>query len=149
MKIPNHLSHKPILKLEDYSKLDGRFANQTDAEGLSIGLAQWSNATEMDLSAKVWRYTGKKWSRQSEELPLHRVLDLASLLCAAMSYVKTGDLPDDKSFPLTWAENSELMDILKEGIAKENKNGDLDKSLNRLSEYIKDLRYANLNFINY
>lgn|SRR5690606_22377798 len=141
MKIPNHLSHKPILKLEDYSKLDGRFANQTDAEGLSIGLAQWSNATEMDLSAKVWRYTGKKWSRQSEELPLHRVLDLASLLCAAMSYVKTGDLPDDKSFPLTWAENSELMDILKEGIAKENKNGDLDKSLNRLSEYIKDLRY--------
>ena len=141
MKIPNHLSHKPILKLEDYSKLDGRFANQTDAEGLSIGLAQWSNATEMDLSAKVWRYTGKKWSRQSEELPLYRVLDLASLLCAAMSYVKTGDLPDDKSFPLTWAENSELMDILKEGIAKENKNGDLDKSLNRLSEYIKDLRY--------
>lgn len=141
MKIPNHLSHKPILKLEDYSKLDGRFANQTDAEGLSIGLAQWSNATEMDLSAKVWRYTGKKWSRQSEELPLHRVLDLASLLCAAMSYVKTGDLPDDKSFPLTWTGNSELMDILKEGIAKENKNGDLDKSLNRLSEYIKDLRY--------
>lgn len=141
MKIPNHLSHKPILKLEDYSKLDGRFANQTDAEGLSIGLAQWSNATEMDLSAKVWRHTGKKWSRQSEELPLHRVLDLASLLCAAMSYVKTGDLPDDKSFPLTCAENSELMDILKEGIAKENKNGDLDKSLNRLSEYIKDLRY--------
>ena len=141
MKIPNHLSHKPILKLEDYSKLDGRFANQTDAEGLSIGLAQWSNAAEMDLSAKVWRYTGKKWSRQSEELPLHRVLDLASLLCAAMIYIKTGDLPDDKSFPLTLAENSELMDILKEGIAKENKNGDLDKSLNRLSEYIKDLRY--------
>ena len=141
MKIPNYLSHKPILKLEDYSKLDGRFANQTDAEGLSIGLAQWSNAAEMDLSAKVWRYTGKKWSRQSEELPLHRVLDLASLLCAAMIYIKTGDLPDDKSFPLTLAENSELMDILKEGIAKENKNGDLDKSLNRLSEYIKDLRY--------
>ncbi len=25
----------------------------------------------------VWRHTGEKWSRQSEELPLHRVLDLA------------------------------------------------------------------------
>ena len=33
MRIPNHLSHKPILKLEEYSKLDGRFANQTDEDG--------------------------------------------------------------------------------------------------------------------
>ena len=37
----------------------------------------------MDISAKVWRYTGEKWSRQSEELPLHRVLDLAILVCRA------------------------------------------------------------------
>ena len=26
----------------------------------------------MDISAKVWRHTGEKWSRQSEEMPLHR-----------------------------------------------------------------------------
>lgn len=32
------------------------------------------------ISAKVWRYTGERWSRQSEELPLHRVLDLAILV---------------------------------------------------------------------
>lgn len=38
----------------------------------------------MDLSAKVWRYTGEKWSRQSEELPIHRVFDLASLLWALL-----------------------------------------------------------------
>lgn len=142
MKIPNHLSHKPILKLEEYSKLDGRFANQTDAEGLSIGLAQWSNSTEMDLSAKVWRYTGEKWSRQSEELPLHRVLDLASLLCAAIYYERNGILPtNDKSFSLTWTENSQLIDILKKGMLKENKNGALDESLERLSEYLKNLGY--------
>ncbi len=29
------------------------------------------------------RLTGEKWSRQSEELPLHRVLDLAILIAAA------------------------------------------------------------------
>lgn len=40
----------------------------------------------MDISAKVWRYTGEKWSRQSEELPLHRVLDLAILICRARGY---------------------------------------------------------------
>ena len=39
-----------------------------------------------DISAKVWRHTGEKWSRQSEELPLHRVLDLAILACRAQLY---------------------------------------------------------------
>lgn len=29
---------------------------------------------------KVWRHTGNRWSRQSEELPLHRNLDLTILL---------------------------------------------------------------------
>ena len=38
-------------------------------------------SSDLDISAKVWRHTGGKWSRQSEELPLHRVLDLAIFLC--------------------------------------------------------------------
>ena len=42
----------------------------------------------MDISAKVWRYTGEKWSRQSEELPLHRVLDLAILIVRTRLYFK-------------------------------------------------------------
>ena len=52
MEIPTHLSHKPIVKLEEYSQLDGRFKNKTDAEGLSIGLAQWNSQGNTDLSAK-------------------------------------------------------------------------------------------------
>lgn len=52
----------------------------TDAQGLSLGLAQWNDRGTVDISAKVWRHTGQKWSRQSEELPLHRVLDLAILV---------------------------------------------------------------------
>ncbi|MFA7651772.1 MAG: DUF6530 family protein, partial [Synergistaceae bacterium] len=41
---------------------------------------------KLDVSAKVWRYTGEKWSRQSEELPMHRVLDLAILTCRSYLY---------------------------------------------------------------
>ncbi|MDD2454676.1 MAG: DUF6530 family protein, partial [Synergistaceae bacterium] len=52
-----------------------------EAKGLSLGLAQWNDRGKVEISAKVWRYTGEKWSRQSEELPLHRVLDLAILVC--------------------------------------------------------------------
>lgn len=81
MKIPTTLKHKPVIVSEDYSNVDGRQAYDTDAKGLSLGLAQWNERGKVDISAKVWRHTGERWSRQSEELPLHRVLDLAILIC--------------------------------------------------------------------
>lgn len=81
MKIPTNLKHKPVIVSENYENIDGRYAYNSDAKGLSLGLAQWNDRGKVDISAKVWRYTGEKWSRQSEELPLHRVLDLAILVC--------------------------------------------------------------------
>ena len=86
MKIPTALKHKPVIVAEDYEKVDGRYAYDSDAKGLSLGLAQWNDRGKLDISAKVWRHTGEKWSRQSEELPLHRVLDLAILICRAKKY---------------------------------------------------------------
>lgn len=85
MKIPTNLKHKPVIVSEDYDKIDGRIQN-SDAKGLSIGLAQWNDRGKIDVSAKVWRYTGEKWSRQSEEMPLHRVIDLAIFLCRTKLY---------------------------------------------------------------
>ena len=78
MKTPKHLGHKPLVSVNDYHQVDGiyRGAN-TDAKALSIGWAQYDND---DIAMKVWRHTGEKWSRQSEELPIHRNLDLTILL---------------------------------------------------------------------
>jgi hypothetical protein len=88
MKIPTILKHKPVIVTENYENVDGRNAYNSDAKGLSLGLAQWNDRGKVDISAKVWRYTGEKWSRQSEELPLHRVLDLAILVCRAILYFR-------------------------------------------------------------
>jgi hypothetical protein len=88
MKIPTTLKHKPVIVSENYENVDGRYAYDTDTKGLSLGLAQWNDRGKVDISAKVWRYTGEKWSRQSEELPLHRVLDLAILVCRAKLYFR-------------------------------------------------------------
>ena len=88
MEIPTNLKHKPVIVAEDYAHIDGRSAYESDAQGLSLGLAQWNDRGRVDISAKVWRHTGEKWSRQSEELPLHRVLDLAILTCRAMRYFR-------------------------------------------------------------
>lgn len=87
MKIPMELKHKPVFVCSDYERIDGRKAYDSDAKGLTLGLAQWNDRGKVDISAKVWRYTGEKWSRQSEELPLHRVIDLAILICRAKQYL--------------------------------------------------------------
>lgn len=86
MKIPTSLKHKPVIICENYENVDGRHAYDSEAKGLSLGLAQWNDRGKVDISGKVWRYTGEKWSRQSEEMPLHRVLDLAILVCRAKLY---------------------------------------------------------------
>lgn len=88
MKIPTTLQHKPVIVSENYDQVDGRYAYKTDAQGLSLGLAQWNDRGKVEISAKVWRHTGGKWSRQSEELPLHRVLDLAILVCRAEQHFR-------------------------------------------------------------
>lgn len=87
MKVPTTLKHKPVIVSENYEQVDGHFAYHSDAKGLSLGLAQWNDRGKIDISAKVWRHTGEKWSRQSEELPLHRVLDLAILICKSREYL--------------------------------------------------------------
>lgn len=82
-KAPEHLSHKPIVAVNDYDKIDAKYAKNTDVVALSIGNAQYDNANEISL--KVWRKPkNKKWSRQSEELPIHRNIDLNILLVGAL-----------------------------------------------------------------
>ena len=98
MKIPTDLKHKPVVTTENYDKIDGRFVQKTDTKGLSLGLAQWNDRGNVDISAKIWRHTGEKWSRQSEELPLHRVLDLAILICRSKLYFQER-YADDSRYP--------------------------------------------------
>lgn len=99
MKIPTELKHKPVIISEDYDRIDGR-NRQSEAKGLSLGLAQWNERGKLDISAKIWRHTGGKWSRQSEEMPLHRVLDLAILICRARLFFLERYKKENSGYPL-------------------------------------------------
>lgn len=99
MDIPVSLKHKPVVVSDKYDLIDGRKSPSTDAKGLSLGLAQWNDRGKVDISAKIWRHTGEKWSRQSEEMPLHRVLDLAILICRAKLYFAERYRKQDADYP--------------------------------------------------
>ena len=82
MDSPKNLSHRSIISVNNYDKIDAQNPQQdTDVKALSIGISQYNNS---EISLKIWRHTGKKWSRQSEELPLHRNIDLNILLLSAL-----------------------------------------------------------------
>ena len=119
MRVPEHLGHKPIIGVDNYDRIDGKYANNTDAKALSIGKSQWN--TE-DISAKVWRHTGEKWTRQSEELPIHRVLDLAILILS--SYIRED-------------ENGRSKTTLNEVVINNEEISILQKYLNDNKEYLE------------
>ena len=52
MKIPTSLKHKPVIVSENYENIDGRRAYETDAKGLSLGLAQWNDRGRVDISGR-------------------------------------------------------------------------------------------------
>jgi hypothetical protein len=79
--LPQHLAHKPVYALP-YEHFDGIHIGQgTDVRYISLGLAQYEPD---NVSLKTFRHTGQKWSRQSEELPLHRVIDEAIFLAKVL-----------------------------------------------------------------
>jgi len=144
MKIPTHLKHKPILEVPSYDDIDGPYAENSDAKGLSIGIAQWNTAGWTELSAKVWRKPADKWSHQSEELPLHRVIDLASLICIAMDYCRNdNNLRSLDDFPVNRStDDPELkhhINLMSKELNKSERY--LNVSLKRLSAELKRIGY--------
>ena len=133
MGIPKHLGHKPILASDNYDSIDGKYAGNSDAKAISIGKAQFDNE---EISAKVFRHTGKKWSQQSEELPLHRVLDLANLILSAYlqkqgNYVQSTILNEKIVEP---TEYEKIKEYIKDNPYLEERIRELENTLKKIQK---------------
>lgn len=102
LEFPDHIAHKPVYLVPYHDHDPGREGN-TDAQYLSVGWSQWDNN---ELSAKVVRHTGERWSRQSEELPLARLVDLTMLTALAF-----GEESLTRLEPNTLQNQSQAIDV--------------------------------------
>jgi hypothetical protein len=84
--LPQHLAHRPVYALP-YEKFDGIYIGDTDTYYLSVGLSQWDSD---EVSVKTMRHPGGKWSRQSEEIPLHRAVDAVIFLAKVIFDQRNG-----------------------------------------------------------
>lgn len=76
-ELPQHLDHKPVYALP-YQRFDGANGGpRSEVQFISVGIAQYDRYA---ISVKVMRHGGKKWTRQAEELPPHRVVDMTLFL---------------------------------------------------------------------
>lgn len=139
MKAPKHLKHKPIIEVPDYENYEP-FA--TDAMALSLGRSQYSDGN--DFSAKVWRKPGKRWSRQSEELPFHRVLDLAVLVVNSLANANSGTV-NKTNLKEEFVDNVQSNQIqdLNDYLVK-NKP-ELDERINQLETLINNYKQQSKN----
>ena len=134
MESPKHLKHKPIISVNDYDEIDAQYKGSTDVKALSIGKAQYN---DVEISLKVWRHTGGKWSRMSEELALHRNIDLSILLLGALITNKDSNYPGTL---LREVVDDEVgVDLIKTYYKSNEKflKPRLEELKNRLNEFLK------------
>lgn len=139
-ELPQHLAHKPVYALP-YQAFDGIYDSSTDMRFISVGIAQY---WEEDVSIKTMRYVKDekrgtaKWTRQAEELPLHRVLDMAIFLSKVLFDVKDDRVSIQKGTFL----NQEESDIF---IEKERREKWELENYNKFLDRNSDLLKARLN----
>lgn len=76
MSFPHHIAHSPVYGLK-YNAHDPDNEGDSDVQWLTVGWSQWDDD---EPSAKIVRHSGQRWSRQSEEIPVARLVDLTTLL---------------------------------------------------------------------
>lgn len=133
MESPKNLSHLPIVSVNDYDHIDGQYFNDTDARALSIGRSTWDKE---QISLKVWRKPGERWSRQSEELPIHRCLDLAILFLASIK--KDKDLPYPTCSLQLTIDRDDLLEEIRSFYLNPDNKKHIDARLNELRNLLND-----------
>lgn len=108
--IPMGLAHKPIIacNYEDACPDD-----DDDARFISVGRAQYNNN---QASVKIFRHSGKHWSRQSEEVPIFRLGYMMQMLLTAILHLQEND---DKTFQTNLNEeiiDPEALNFLREEV---------------------------------
>lgn len=86
MEKPASTNHKPVMISDNYGKVDGRFAYKTDVRALSLGLSGENEDGKAHIAAKVWRAAEGQGIGSSDEIPIHRILDLSILICSALTH---------------------------------------------------------------
>lgn len=117
------MEFKPVITCDNYKKVDGFRAPNSDIEKVDMGVKKNDDNKRLEIIAKLSKLDGT-----FDEIPVNRILDMAILLCEANLYFK-----EAYRMPKFYDENNLTIsrvglqgDAMNVEICKDNENLDKD-----------------------
>jgi len=124
---------KPVIVCNNYDKVDGYRAYNSDVEGIELGIKKNTNNNKLEILARILKEEGK-----FEEMPINRAIDIAILICEASLHFR-------EAYRMPKLYNEENPTISRVGIQGDamnitvcKDNEDLDKDIFTLSDELSN-----------
>lgn len=137
------MNEKVVMVSNDYDRIDGRNAYQSDIKRLTLGAPMLEENKKMQIAAQIWKNDKDGELILAQELPIHQIFDLMIFLSRTLLYFK-----EAYRFPLLYDPEKPTVErvgvqggVLPVEVCVDNQNINEDikafaQSLNDLGEII-------------
>ena len=82
------MNEKVVIVSNDYDRIDGRNAYQSDIKRLTLGAPMLEENKKMQIAAQIWKNDKDGELILAQELPIHLIFDLMIFLSRTLLYFK-------------------------------------------------------------
>ena len=82
------MNEKVVMVSNDYDRIDGRNAYQSDIKRLTLGAPMLEENKKMQIAAQIWKNDKDGELILAQELPIHLIFDLMIFLSRTLFYFK-------------------------------------------------------------
>ena len=82
------MNEKVVIVSNDYDRIDGRNAYQSDIKRLTLGAPMLEENKKMQIAAQIWKNDKDGELILAQELPIHQIFDLMIFLSRTLLYFK-------------------------------------------------------------
>ncbi len=82
------MNEKVVMVSNDYDRIDGRNAYQSDIKRLTLGAPMLEDNKKMQIAAQIWKNDKDGELILAQELPIHQIFDLMIFLSRTLLYFK-------------------------------------------------------------
>ena len=82
------MNQKVVMVSNDYDRIDGRNAYQSDIKRLTLGAPMLEENKKMQIAAQIWKNDKDGELILAQELPIHQIFDLMIFLSRTLLYFK-------------------------------------------------------------
>ena len=82
------MNEKVVMVSNDYDRIDGRNAYQSDIKRLTLGAPMLEENKKMQIAAQIWKNDKDGELILTQELPIHQIFDLMIFLSRTLLYFK-------------------------------------------------------------